>query len=201
MPASSENLLKIVLIGPAGVGKTHMLQYFTRPSDTHEGPPTKPTIGVEFGTKIVRTPDGRELTAQIWDTAGQERYRAITKAHYKRADAAFIVYDVSDRKSFEDAKAVWYPELVSACMKDQGRVPPIMLVGNKIDLESQVTVEEHEAFAKEKNLLPMRTSAMTGENIDEAFNDITIRTHKSRIVRDKDDSLDLNKKQKSGGCC
>jgi len=179
-----------------------MLQYFTRPSDTYEGPATKPTIGVEFGTKIVRTPEGKELTAQIWDTAGQERYRAITKAHYKRADAAFIVYDVSDPKSFMDAKAVWYPELVSACMKDQGRVPPIMLVGNKIDLEAKVSKEEHEAFAKEKNLIPIRTSAQTGENIDKAFNDITIRTHKLRIVRDKGDAVDLNQKPKaSGGCC
>jgi small GTP-binding protein len=79
----------VVLVGDAGVGKTNMLAYFTGVqagvSPTDEAAPTfhamrKPTIGVEFGTRIVDHPDGVRIKAQIWDTAGQERYRAITSS-------------------------------------------------------------------------------------------------------------------------
>ena len=71
----------VVLVGNAGVGKTQMLSHFTREAgSTAEPVTTKPTIGVEFGTKIVEAEDGTQIKAQIWDTAGQERYRAITSA-------------------------------------------------------------------------------------------------------------------------
>lgn len=160
-----------------------MLKYYTRISDEdYESEGTKPTIGVEFGTKVITLPDGKQITAQIWDTAGQERYRAITRAHYKRANAALIVYDVTSERSFDDAKSIWMSELrqfagdaIEGC---------IGFACNKIDLELSATggkgkfvsKEDHEAFSSKNNLFPVRTSALTGENVDKCFDELIIRT-------------------------
>eukprot|EP00501_MAST-03F_sp_TOSAG23-6_P001323 GSMAST32.ASY1.ANO1.1371.1 assembled CDS len=153
--ASNADVYKVVLIGNAGVGKTQMLGYYTRPS-----------------------------TAQIWDTAGQERYRAITSAHYRRAAGALVVYDVTSVKSFEDAKVTWLKELRDSADEESGVQNCIMLVGNKIDLlqnandsSSCVSREEHEDFCRKEGLMSMRTSAMTGENIDKAFKKLIMKTY------------------------
>jgi len=139
-------LYKIVLVGDAGVGKTNLLACFTR-NAAENGPmepgqqvstfheTRKPTIGVEFGTKIVVHPDGTRMRAQIWDTAGQERYRAITTSHYRRAAGAILVYDVANKKSFHNALQTWLHDLKEAADKERGFLSCIMLVGNKIDLE------------------------------------------------------------------
>lgn len=89
-----------------------------------------PTIGVEFATKNVTLRNGRTVKAQIWDTAGQERYKAICGAHYKRALGALIVYDVTNRRSFEDLEETWIENLMSRAEPDIR----VILVGNKIDL-------------------------------------------------------------------
>lgn len=162
---------KIVLIGDAGVGKTQMLAAFTRAGDDVQ---TRPTIGVEFGTKVVDLPDGSQCKAQIWDTAGQERYRAITSSHYRRAQGALVVFDVTAPKSFSNATSLWLRELKEATSPDSGTHECIVLCGNKVDLVEEgeapaVTAEAHEAAAAEHELLLSRTSAITGENIKEAF--------------------------------
>ena len=77
--------------------------------------------------------NGRTVKAQIWDTAGQERYKAICGAHYKRALGALIVYDVTNRKSFEDLEETWIENLMSRAEPDIR----VILVGNKIDLVRQ----------------------------------------------------------------
>ena len=87
MPAANPvQLIKIVLAGDAGVGKTLMLHRYLQLVNAGSGsaealtlPPAKPTIGVEFATCEVKATDGTKIVAQIWDTAGQERYRAVTK--------------------------------------------------------------------------------------------------------------------------
>jgi len=88
---------------------------------------------VEFATKNVTLRNGRTVKAQIWDTAGQERYKAICGAHYKRALGALIVYDVTNRKSFEDLEETWIENLMSRAEPDIR----VILVGNKIDLVRQ----------------------------------------------------------------
>ena len=176
----------------------------------------KPTIGVEFGTKLVKAPNGVEITAQIWDTAGQERYRAITRAHYKRASAALVVYDVSNKRSFEDAKSIWLAELLKFAGDEITGC--VMFVGNKIDLETEaddlsefVSEEDHDTYARQNNLIPMRTSALTGENVDKAFNDLVIRTYNNKKKRGtmnsskSSEGVSLSGGEsgggKSGGCC
>jgi Rab family protein len=93
-------LYKIVLVGDAGVGKTHLLsRYVKGPLPKHP----QATIGFE-ASRLVPLRSGGTVKAQIWDIGGQERYRAITNAHYRRAVGALLVYDFTNELTFQSAK-------------------------------------------------------------------------------------------------
>ena len=160
-------LYKIVLVGEAAVGKTHLLSRYIK--GTLPKNPTS-TIGVEFATRTVPLETGGTVKAQIWDTAGQERYRAITSAHYRRAVGALLVYDVTNEKSFQAVRR-WMEELKDHAEPDI----VIMLVGNKIDLcdrnsdARKITREAGEKFAKDHGLLFEETSAITVVKVKEVF--------------------------------
>jgi small GTP-binding protein len=162
MAGDPDFLLKIVLIGDSGVGKTNLLSRFTRDQFTVD---SKSTIGVEFATKTLEI-DSKTVKAQIWDTAGQERYRAITSAYYRGAIGALLLYDVSSALTFQSLTR-WLQELrenadASIC---------VMLVGNKCDLQElrAVSTEEGIGFAKSENLLFIETSALDATNVQESF--------------------------------
>jgi Rab family protein len=167
-PAENYDFLyKIVLVGDAGVGKTHILSRYIK--GTLPKTP-QATIGVEFATRTVTLGRGTTAKAQIWDTAGQEKYRSITRAHYRRAVGALLVYDVSNDRSFLNLKS-WIEDLRSHA--EPGIV--IMLVGNKTDLcdrnpnGRKVPIETAKAFAASNRLLFEETSAITMSRIKEAF--------------------------------
>ena len=130
-------LLKIVLIGDSGVGKSNLLSRFVKNEFNLE---SKTTIGVEFATKNIQTDSGQHLKAQIWDTAGQERFRAVASTYYRGAVGAMIVYDITKYKSFEGVEK-WYEELKQYA--DDGI--KVMLVGNKTDLKKLREVKTEEA--------------------------------------------------------
>jgi Rab family protein len=163
-------LYKIVLVGEAAVGKTHLLSRYIK--GTLPKNPTS-TIGVEFATRTVPLETGGTVKAQIWDTAGQERYRAITSAHYRRAVGALLVYDITNEKSFQAVKR-WMEELRDHAEPDI----VIMLVGNKIDLcdrnpeARKIPRELGEKFAKEHGLMFHETSAITVVKVKEAFEEL-----------------------------
>ena len=158
-------IYKILLVGDSGVGKTNiMLRYLNKEFNIN----TKATVGVEFGSKNIII-DKKVIKGQIWDTAGQERYRAITSAYYKGAHGAFVVYDITLKESFE-AVDRWINDL----RNNTDERLEIILIGNKSDLEEkrQVTKEEGEEKAKEKEVAFMETSALNCNNIEKAFNEI-----------------------------
>lgn len=93
-------LFKIIIIGDAGVGKTNIMSRYLNGKLPRN---VLPTMGVEYASKPVVLKNGQTVKAQLWDTAGQERFRAITSAHYRKSLGALIVYDVTDRRSFESA--------------------------------------------------------------------------------------------------
>mmetsp|Transcript_12340 Transcript_12340/g.45686 ORF Transcript_12340/g.45686 Transcript_12340/m.45686 type:complete len:219 (-) Transcript_12340:250-906(-) len=185
--AAHHVLYKVVLVGDPGVGKTNLLGFFT--SEDHsigeDGTANafretrKPTVGVEFATKIIKADDGTVIKAQIWDTAGQERYRAITSSHYRRAAGALLCYDVTNAQTLDHAKNVWFDELKRKAEKDSSLVSCTVLVGNKVDLEQQeVSEEDHEAAVSAMGLsTDFRTSARTGENVVAAFETLIRRVH------------------------
>ena len=158
-------IYKILLVGDSGVGKTNiMLRYLNKEFNIN----TKATVGVEFGSKNIII-DKKVIKGQIWDTAGQERYRAITSSYYKGAHGAFVVYDITLKESFE-AVDRWINDL----RNNTDERLEIILIGNKSDLEEkrQVTKEEGEEKAKEKEVAFMETSALNCNNIEKAFNEI-----------------------------
>lgn len=163
-------LYKIVLVGEAAVGKTHLLSRYIK--GTLPKNPSS-TIGVEFATRTVTLQTGGTVKAQIWDTAGQERYRAITSAHYRRAVGALLVYDITNEKSFHAAKT-WMEELREHAEPDI----VIMLVGNKVDLcekkpeARKITTAEGESVAKANKMLFEETSAFTVIRVKEAFENL-----------------------------
>ena len=127
------------------------------------------TIGCEFMAKNIQVND-RNVRVQIWDTAGQEAFRSITRSYYKNSTCAFIVYDITNKKSFSDV-ASWLNECKEMCYKEI----LLCLVGNKTDLESKrvVSKEEGQKFADDNGLLFIETSAHDGTNIEELFNKAT----------------------------
>jgi small GTP-binding protein len=161
-PGEADFLLKIVLIGDSGVGKTNILARFTR---DQFNPESKSTIGVEFATKTLEV-SGKTVKAQIWDTAGQERYRAITSAYYRGAIGALVIYDITTALTFSSL-GKWLQELRENA--DTNIV--IMLVGNKTDLADKraVSVDEGIGFSKSENILFIETSARDSSNVSEAF--------------------------------
>jgi len=162
MTESYDFLLKFLIIGDAGTGKSCILHSFIenkfKNNSTH-------TIGVEFGSKVVNI-GNKVVKLQIWDTAGQERFRSVTRSYYRGAAGALLCYDVTNRESFNslptwlsDARTLASPEIVT------------ILVGNKIDLEKdrEVTYLEASRFAQENDLMFLETSALTGEGVEEVF--------------------------------
>ncbi|KAL6506518.1 Ras-related protein RABA5b [Orobanche gracilis] len=170
-----EYLFKIVVIGDSAVGKSNLLSRFARDEFDHN---SKATIGVEFQTQVVVV-DGKEIKAQVWDTAGQERFRAVTSAYYRGAVGALVVYDITRKGTFESVER-WLEELNTHCDTAVAK----MLVGNKCDLENirEVSVEDAKAYAEEKGLFFIETSALNSTKVKEAF-EIVIRGIYDKVRR------------------
>jgi small GTP-binding protein len=167
-------LYKIVMLGASGAGKTSLLSRF---GGNDFDPSMKSTIGVEFATSSVEVESGSNVKVQIWDTAGQERYRAIASAYYRGAVGALLVFDLSNRGSF-DALSMWYKEMMD-CV-DQNIV--IGLIGNKADLvgQRQVTTEEAQLWAEAHNMSYIEASAKNNDNVAFAFHSLVSEIHRVR---------------------
>ncbi|ORX51754.1 hypothetical protein BCR36DRAFT_369666 [Piromyces finnis] len=128
-----KGILKVVLIGDGGVGKTAIRVQYIHNRFTNN---YKATIGADFITKEVQTEDGKRVSMQIWDTAGQERFQSLGIAYYRGADACIIVYDVTNPDSFKNVLS-WEEEFINkADLKDPSTYP-FILVGNKTDIEDE----------------------------------------------------------------
>ena len=101
-----DHLVKILLVGDSGVGKSSLLARFISDSFDEQGP----TVGVDFKLKHVDV-DGTRLKLTVWDTAGQERFRTLTSSYYRGAHGVVFVYDVTSRESFENARETWRKEV------------------------------------------------------------------------------------------
>ena len=119
----------------------------------------------------------RNIRIQIWDTAGQEAFRSITRTYYKNSTCAFIVYDITDKKSF-DKVITWLNEVKDMCYKDI----LICLIGNKCDLEGKrvISFEDGKSLADQNNLLFYETSALNDENIGDIFEEILQNIYNER---------------------
>ena len=200
-------LFKILILGDSFVGKTNMLKRFLNNEFDMN---TKETVGVEFGSKNFIFGENDIIKAQIWDTAGQERYRSVTKAYYKGAKGALLVYDITRKSTFENIDN-WLIDLRTNADKDI----LIVLIGNKSDLldNREVSSEDAQTKAEQYNIAYMETSAKSGDNISKAFTELVEQIYKTKIsmlqsdvqIEDNnEDGVNLNKeekKTKKNSCC
>jgi len=163
---------KFVICGNSNVGKTCIVSQF---ANAYFDPNASSTINVEFASKTV---DAREpgtgvvvpVKVQVWDTAGQEKYRSMMRSYYRGSAAVLLIYDITDRSSFDDLQS-WVSEL----KEHLGPQITVQLIGNKCDLSSNrvIRYEEGERFAKTHGFMFAEASAKTSRGIDKAFNKIT----------------------------
>eukprot|EP01026_Neomeris_dumetosa_P055272 TRINITY_DN50135_c1_g3_i1.p2 TRINITY_DN50135_c1_g3~~TRINITY_DN50135_c1_g3_i1.p2 ORF type:complete len:231 (-),score=28.97 TRINITY_DN50135_c1_g3_i1:255-947(-) len=188
-----ERELKILVVGDGGVGKSSMIRKFCRNQFSND---YKKTIGVDFLEKNVHVPElGEDVRLFLWDTAGQENFDSLTRSYYRGANAAVLVYSVTDRSSFEAIKQ-WHTRIKYEC----GDIP-MALVQNKVDLLDRgvVSTKEAEDLAQFLQLRFYRTCVKEGLNVLEVFQYLTTQaTTSDNIVNNSSQPLDEQKKKESG---
>jgi small GTP-binding protein len=162
--SSPAYIFKFIIVGNSAVGKSCLLLRF---DEDRFQPIHDVTVGVTFSIKMVQI-EGQDVKVQIWDTAGQEIFRSITRSYYRDSACAIIVYDITDKSSFDKVEE-WIRDVCNLA-------PPdclLVLFGNKVDLEQQraILAEQGQDLADRHGLLFFETSAATGRNVAHAFNE------------------------------
>jgi len=163
--AAYDFLIKLLLIGDSGVGKSCLLLRFSDDAFTSS---FITTIGIDFKIKTIEL-DGKRIKLQIWDTAGQERFRTITTAYYRGAMGILLVYDVTDEQSFQNIRT-WIRNIEQHAAQNVDKV----LIGNKCDMEAdkQVDTARAQRLADEYGVQLFEASAKNNINVTEAFTHI-----------------------------
>ena len=153
--------LKILILGDSSVGKTSLLLKYT---DGYFPTIYVATIGVEYKIKKI-TINNININLQIWDTAGQERFRSITQSFIKGADGILYVYDITQKKTFDDLKT-WISQ-----SEESAEGFKKIIVGNKVDLEEErvISKEKLQKFCDDRNIQGFEVSAKIGKNLSECF--------------------------------
>ncbi|CAF2532421.1 unnamed protein product [Rotaria sp. Silwood2] len=192
---------KMVLLGESAVGKSSLALRFAKGQYQDHA---ESTIGAAFLTHTLQIDSDTSLKVELWDTAGQERYHSLAPMYYRGAQAALVVYDITNSESLRRAK-MWVKELRQVNASDM----VIGLAGNKADLATgnkrQVDTREVADYAEENGLIFMETSAKRGDNVTEIFMNV------ARQVAAKQPTSTLNKphgafppakpKKESSTCC
>jgi len=160
-------LLKVIIVGDSGVGKTSLMNQYVHKSFSNQ---YKATIGADFLTKEVLV-DDQLVTLQIWDTAGQERFQSLGVAFYRGADSCVLVYDVTEASSFEHLEG-WKNEFLVHAAPRNGDKFPFVVLGNKADITAkrQVSTTQAKTWCTAKGDIPFyETSAKEAVNVEQAF--------------------------------
>jgi small GTP-binding protein len=160
----AEYRYKIVMLGDGAVGKTAMTTRFTQNFFDAD---YKRTIGSDFAIKRLTIDDvDAQVTLQVWDLAGQPRFESVRQGFYRGARGGLLLYDVTRRRTFLNVEN-WKDEAFTNLQKEI----PLILVANKVDLEDSrvVATEEGEEYAKKNNFIYVESSALTGENVEDAY--------------------------------
>ena len=205
--------IKATLLGSSGVGKTCIIRRYT---ENDFDASTASTPGASYSQKLLNI-NGKQIQLDVWDTAGQEKYRSLGRHFYKDAYIVCLVYDITNKESFEDLKNNWYNDL-----KTYGEKFNITaVVGNKSDMyeKEEVKEEDARAFADSINSTFFLVSAKNGNNIDLLFNTLVkqylgpeftenirqtisdkgVTKKIQNVKKEKNDKND--KKKKKGGFC
>ena len=194
----------LVTLGDGQVGKTSIIiRYIDNSFSTNY----LSTIGIDSKIKKVVLSNGEEIKVKISDTAGQERFKSIASNYMKKANGVVLVYDITSRASFQGIDK-WISEISG----DSTTLKPMILIGNKADMETGrvISVQEGEDLAKKygEGIHFYETSCKTGDNVDKAISDLvnqiynkfsgkTLNENNIEIKKDKNNEKDNQKKK----CC
>ena len=195
--------INLITLGDGQVGKTSLILRYT---NDYFGNNYIATIGFDYKFKNEKLKNGEEITVKIFDTAGQEKYRSLAANFLKKADGIILVYDITYKISFENLNK-WLKDI-----NENAKGLPIVLIGNKTDLEEnrEVSKEEGNEFAKKisEEIEFYEASCKTGENIKEAIRFLVEKIYKKyqgknmaeeSIIIKKENKNKNNKKDKK--CC
>jgi small GTP-binding protein len=153
---------KVVLVGSSGVGKTSLVQRLTDRTFSEQ---LQSTVGVEFKSWFARKASGTDVRLNIWDTAGQERFRSVSKAYFRNAVGAILVFALDSEASFTDLDA-WLADLHQAANPNA----VILLVGNKSDLpDRQISETQAREYCLRHEMEYLEASAKVGTGVEDAF--------------------------------
>ena len=196
---------QILLIGDSLVGKTCLIQRYANGIFKED---YITTVGLDYYTKQEMI-NNLNVSVKLWDTAGQERFKALTPSFFRNAEGVVIAYDVTNSESFDNLK--FWISSIKTNLFEKNIFIPIIIIGNKIDLEDMrdISKDVASAFAKENNFKYFETSAKTGEGVDEAFRDLVnqalanLDKNEEGTIERKSIKIEENKadKQKKKGCC
>ena len=197
-----EVLVKIIIIGDSGVGKSN---YLCRFAEGKFCPLYEATVGFDYKSKVCILPNSqKKVKFQIWDTAGQEKYMSINKNLFQRVQGIILMYDITEVKSFNNL-----PQWIKA-VNQLAKGTPLILIGNKIDLKDERTVSKElgKQFADKHNITFFESSGKSGENVEDSFLYLGEEIMKNYKIEDKkadieyiiskESSFDNKKKKK---CC
>ena len=177
MSCEYDYVLKIILVGDSGIGKSSLMLRFVDNmyTDTYIS-----TIGVDFKTRIVPY-RGKKIKLQIWDTAGQERFRNIVSSYYRTVHGILLTYDITQRSSFQHLQQYWMKDIIKYTDAS------IMIVGTKSDLSKSREVRSETAaeYAMQCGAAYMETSAQSTVNVEKVFTDLVAKIMDN--VEEKDD--------------
>ena len=168
-------LANIITLGNGQVGKTSLIIKYV---DNTFSLNYIQTLGMDFKIKMVKLQNSEEIRVKLTDTAGQERFGSLSSNYLKKANGIILIYDITNRESFE-ALNNWADEIKEKSKSDEAR--PIILIGNKLDLEGNrcISKEEGENFAKNNcgGINFYETSCKNGENVENAINDLVSQVY------------------------
>ena len=142
------------------------------------------TVGSEFHFNTFQLSDGSLVNVKIVDTGGQEIYRSLTHTYYRDADGCLLVYDITDRKSFDEIKGYFSEQIKEKCKKDI----KIILLGNKTDLEGdrRITPKEGVNLAVKEGYNFMETSCSQNRNVADSFETLIELTYEQVLKKSKE---------------
>lgn len=205
--ANEDYSIKVVIVGDSSVGKSNILSRFVQNEFSSD---CRATVGVELSTKSYKIGE-IVIKLHLWDTAGQERFKSITSAYYKGCKGAILVYDITNKDSFEHLNK-WLSEIREL----GGKNISVIVCGNKCDLETQRKISKDEGIEKCKSNSVgfFETSALDSVNIDTAFvkllEEIYMNSIKAAIVQPKSEgdfkqgdslNIEVNKGESSNSSC
>ena len=193
-----ENTLKILLIGDSCVGKSNFVYRFI--NNDYNGNHLS-TSGFEIKNAEISL-NGKKYRLQLYDTAGQKKFESVTKTLFSQSQGFIVMFDITNEESYISAKS-WIKIIQEE--NENGKYAPILLIGNKNDLENMRMISQKEIlkYAEEEKIKYIETSSKTGNNINKAIHligkEVSELDNKNTSFSLNSSHLLFNKKKKT--CC